>query len=290
MAPTYDYYTLSIQDLSGQLVSGKSSDRVAEGFEVSELIAHETSGPQDVRNASPAQAHQLDQNTINWFLTQASDVSIHYLVGGETIGAPVYRLCPENRAAYHAVGNKGVVDGVSKDNWISIGIERMGQPNDGPGPNQTAAMCKLALDIIRRHPKITVDHIISHQSIQSDRRDGNALVLAMREYVNANLGGDHVTDNSNQGPKPAAGDFSGATISFQDPVTGFYVLGDFARYYQAHGGLEFFGRPISSMTGGDTRFPDAQYIQWFERARFEWHPKEGLIMLGLVGREAMKAA
>lgn len=84
------------------------------------------------------------------------------------------------------------------------------------------------------------------------------------------------------------GDFSGTTASFQDPMTKFYVLGDFARYYQANGGLEFFGRPISSMTGGDTRYPEAQYVQWFERARFEWHPKEGKIMLGLVGREAME--
>jgi hypothetical protein len=86
---------------------------------------------------------------------------------------------------------------------------------------------------------------------------------------------------------PTGPDFSAANISFQDPVTKFFVLGDFARYYQAQGGLEFFGRPISSMTGGDTRFPEAQYVQWFERARFEWHPKEGKIMLGLVGREAM---
>jgi hypothetical protein len=41
------------------------------------------------------------------------------------------------------------------------------------------------------------------------------------------------------------------------------------------------------MMGGDARFPGVQFYQWFERARFEWHPKEGKIMLGLVGAEAM---
>jgi hypothetical protein len=88
-------------------------------------------------------------------------------------------------------------------------------------------------------------------------------------------------------PPPVGPDFTSTYISFQDPVTGKIVLGDFARYYQAHGGLEFFGRPISGMMGGDGRFSGVQYLQWFERARFEWHPKEGKIMLGLVGREAM---
>jgi hypothetical protein len=269
--------TIQIDDRSGQLADGKSAGRGS--YVIDQLILHETSGPHDVRNAAPDLARTLDDATISWFLTPRSEVSIHYLIGGENLGAPVYRLCPESRAAFHIVGTKGSVDGFSIDNHQSIGIERMGQPNDNPGPNQTRALCELALDICRRNPRITPDRIFSHAQLQPDRRDGNTLLDVVRNYVRANL--------EEKPTQPTGPDFTSTYISFQDPVTGKIVLGDFARYYQAHGGLEFFGRPISGMIGGDARFPGVQFFQWFERARFEWHPKEGLIMLGLVGREAM---
>jgi hypothetical protein len=268
---------VQIDDRSGQLADGKSAGRGS--YVIDELILHETSGPHDVRNAAPDLARTLDDATISWFLTPRSDVSIHYLIGGENLGAPVYRLCPENRAAYHIVGTKGSVDGFSIDNHQSIGIERMGQPNDNPGPNQARALCELALDICRRNARITPDRIFSHAQLQPDRRDGNTLLDIVRNYVRANL-----EEKPTQPPGP---DFTSTFISFQDPVTGKIVLGDFARYYLSHGGIEFFGRPISGMIGGDARFPGVQFYQWFERARFEWHPKEGKIMLGLVGREAM---
>jgi hypothetical protein len=151
---------------SGQLADGKSAGRGS--YVIDELILHETSGPHDVRNAAPDLARTLDDATISWFLTPRSDVSIHYLIGGENLGAPVYRLCPESRAAYHIVGTKGSVDGFSIDNHQSIGIERMGQPNDNPGPNQTRTLCELALDICRRNPRITPDRIFSHASLQPE--------------------------------------------------------------------------------------------------------------------------
>jgi hypothetical protein len=192
--------TLQIDDRSGQLAGGKSADRG--GYSIKEIILHETSGGHDVRNAAPDLARQLDSATISWFLTDRSDVSVHYLIGGENLNAPIYRLCPESRAAYHAIGNKGSVNGFSVDNHISIGIERMGQPWDNPGPNQTRAMCELAFDICQRH-NLKPEAIISHASIQSDRTDGNTLLVAVREYVrNGLLGGiNHVADN--QPPKPA---------------------------------------------------------------------------------------
>jgi hypothetical protein len=269
--------TIQIDDRAGQLADGKSAGRGS--YVIDEVILHETSGPHDVRNAAPDLARTLDDATISWFLTPRSEVSIHYLIGGENLGAPVYRLCPESRAAYHIVGTKGSVDGFSIDNHQSIGIERMGQPNDNPGPNQTRALCELALDICRRNQRITPDRIFSHAQLQPDRRDGNTLLDVVRNYVRANL--------VEKPTQPTGPDFTSTYISFQDPVTGKIVMGDFARYYNANGGLDFFGRPISGMMGGDARFPGVQFYQWFERARFEWHPKEGKIMLGLVGREAM---
>jgi hypothetical protein len=188
--------TIQIDDRSSQLASGKSSDRG--NYQIDELVLHETSGQNDVRNAAPDLARVLDNATISWFLTPRSDVSIHYLIGGENLGAPIYRLCPESQAAYHVIGRKGSVDGFSIDNHESIGIERMGQPNDNPGPNQTRALCELALDICKRNPRITPDRIFSHANLQDDRRDGNTLLAVVKKYVSDNLGVSHVESN-NQG-------------------------------------------------------------------------------------------
>jgi hypothetical protein len=107
-------------------------------------------------------------------------------------------------------------------------------------------------------------------------------VISRAKEILANGSGEEEKPTQPTGP-----DFTSTLHFFSRPGNGKDSAGDFARYYQAHGGLEFFGRPISGMRGGDARFPGVQFYQWFERARFEWHPKEGKIMLGLVGREAM---
>jgi hemopexin len=74
------------------------------------------------------------------------------------------------------------------------------------------------------------------------------------------------------------------------PETGKTVTGMFLDYWNTHGGLEQQGFPI---TDAYTEVNDADgqtYItQYFERARFEYHPENGdprfQVLLGLVGRE-----
>jgi murein DD-endopeptidase MepM/ murein hydrolase activator NlpD len=62
----------------------------------------------------------------------------------------------------------------------------------------------------------------------------------------------------------------------------------FKRYWDTHGGLSIFGFPISEeiTEGGYT-------VQYFERARFEYHPEnEGTpyeVLLGLLGTDAFRA-
>ena len=84
-------------------------------------------------------------------------------------------------------------------------------------------------------------------------------------------------------------DLATAAGSFQDPVTQFLVSEPFASFWRNNGGLGVFGRPISAQTAGGKIFPEGQAIQWFERARFELHAG-GVVMLGLVGREAREYA
>ncbi len=55
------------------------------------------------------------------------------------------------------------------------------------------------------------------------------------------------------------------------PETGYPVSGDWLNYYRAHGGAEVLGHPLGTVrpdpAGG------AQYVQYYQRAVFEWHPE-----------------
>ncbi len=50
---------------------------------------------------------------------------------------------------------------------------------------------------------------------------------------------------------------------------GLAVCYDFLSFYEAHGGARLFGYPISSFE----ILADGRIVQYFERARFEWHPE-----------------
>ncbi|HEX8218966.1 MAG TPA: glycosyl hydrolase [Chloroflexia bacterium] len=73
------------------------------------------------------------------------------------------------------------------------------------------------------------------------------------------------------------------------PETGQTVTEPFLSYWRDNGGLQVFGYPISRL------FTDERGLQqqWFERARFEYHPEfatEHEVLLGHLGLEALKAA
>ncbi len=65
------------------------------------------------------------------------------------------------------------------------------------------------------------------------------------------------------------------------PETGHSVMAAFLRYFEARGGADFFGYPITEMMVENGRI-----VQYFERARLEWHPDNppGLrVQLGRLG-------
>lgn len=59
-----------------------------------------------------------------------------------------------------------------------------------------------------------------------------------------------------------------APTSVLFPETGFTVSGPFLRYWQERGGLFSYGYPITAL-----REEDGLRVQYFERARMEWHPQ-----------------
>ncbi len=72
----------------------------------------------------------------------------------------------------------------------------------------------------------------------------------------------------------------GQSIYFDE--TGHNVRHGFLKYFQAHGGVEAFGLPLT-----EEFFEQGRAVQYFERARFEYHPEQvGTpyeVQLGLLG-------
>jgi hypothetical protein len=86
------------------------------------------------------------------------------------------------------------------------------------------------------------------------------------------------------------------TARFPDPhradityfaLVGHTLWGGFRDYWQAHGGLGQFGYPITEEFDEVSPTDGRRYtVQYFERARFEWHPKNNPpydVLLGLLG-------
>ncbi len=67
------------------------------------------------------------------------------------------------------------------------------------------------------------------------------------------------------------------------------LKGRFLTYWEANGGLERFGYPVSEETLElDLELGKVRVRQWFERARFEYHPENEVayeVQLGLLGNE-----
>ena len=69
--------------------------------------------------------------------------------------------------------------------------------------------------------------------------------------------------------------------------TGHNLGGTFRAYWEAHGGLAQFGYPFSEEIEERLEDGNIYRVQYFERARFEWHPEnppEYQLLLGQFGR------
>ena len=73
------------------------------------------------------------------------------------------------------------------------------------------------------------------------------------------------------------------------PVTNRILYGEFRKFFEANGDIPIFGFPLTDTTQeliAGTVYP---FVQWFERARMEWHPDLNKVLLGLVGTELLQA-
>jgi hypothetical protein len=92
-------------------------------------------------------------------------------------------------------------------------------------------------------------------------------------------------------PKGTPGRGASGGVCF--PETGYCVRGAFYDYWREHGALAQQGYPISPEFDEVSPYDGQSYrVQYFERARFEYHPENAApndILLGQLGREQFDA-
>ena len=80
---------------------------------------------------------------------------------------------------------------------------------------------------------------------------------------------------------------SGGATARHFPETGFTVGGRFLAYWENNGGLALYGYPLSAAFEQELEDGNAYLVQYFERARLEWHPENAApddVLLGQFGR------
>jgi N-acetyl-anhydromuramyl-L-alanine amidase AmpD len=208
--------------------------------------------------------------------TSNRDSSSHYLISAD--GQRISQLVREADTAWTA-GNLAY-------NRRGINIEQEGYADQGQFSDELyQAAGQLVARIAARHGvPLNRDHVIGHMEVP----DPDDLTL---------LGGA----SHHQDPGPGY-DFARllAIASASEPAspcrffaqTGHHLCRGFRAFWESYGdaALPTFGYPLSE------EFSDAAglVMQYFERARFEWHPGSGLnpwdVLLGHVGDEASERA
>ncbi|MEF3273668.1 MAG: sortase [Chloroflexus sp.] len=80
----------------------------------------------------------------------------------------------------------------------------------------------------------------------------------------------------------AANTAAGTPVLFRE--TGHTLAYAFREFYERQGGLPIFGYPLTEVF-----IEDGRPVQYFERARFEWHAELALVQVGHLGRWAATA-
>jgi N-acetyl-anhydromuramyl-L-alanine amidase AmpD len=117
-------------------------------------------------------------------LTKSGEVSAHYYT---TEDGRVHHFVPEGDTAWHA--GKTIYPSIT--NADTIGIEQ--EHIDGKEPwsdDQVRATARTVADIMRRHPNITLDHVVGHSDIAPERKQDplNYPWDDFRKYVQQDLG------------------------------------------------------------------------------------------------------
>jgi hypothetical protein len=278
-----------------------------QGNPILALVCHDTAGPNDFNSPgqSAAQGQAISDASARYLSNNSAQASVHWLVGAESCGAPIYKIVPETSIAYHCGGINGAPSHWQDPdthqsysgygcNQISIGIERLGQTNDKVGPNQLAALQLLTKDIVSRYSILTNPlRTIAHAEIDQNRTDGYTWRDQARNWIKSGF----MTTLPFGATIDTAGNIhiNGLVIAwgFRDAFLTLNRLFPKPTTSQDIGvaiqrGVEAYGLPIRNEEDGKPYNCDS--VQYFQRSRFEYHAKNQApydILFGLLGQELL---
>ncbi|MEO8286352.1 MAG: hypothetical protein ABI670_07920 [Chloroflexota bacterium] len=134
----------------------------------------------------------------------------------------------------------------------------------------------------------SVDVPVEESSVVLVKSDGTNIPLTVRDgLVSVTISEDPIFIDE---IKPKATANLDAAVDTSSP-TGLRPANRFLAYWQKSGGLPLFGYPISGERIEKSSTDGKEYIvQWFERARFEYHPEyagtDAEVLLGLLGSQS----
>jgi hypothetical protein len=169
------------------------------------LVLHDSIGDSSDpdRNDLPLDlsGFQTRENATVSRLQSGATPSIHYLIGPEALGAPVYRICQEDGVVAQVRGNtetpshwlapngiewNGQTNGLDIINYIAIGIMRWGAPGEEPGPSQTASLAALVVRLAHQY-NLTPQRLVSIQEISAGQPGGTSLLERLRATIGKEL-------------------------------------------------------------------------------------------------------
>jgi N-acetyl-anhydromuramyl-L-alanine amidase AmpD len=207
---------------------------------------------------------------LHWFSDPASDASAHYLVNKD---GSVWQFVREEDTAWANGEVRNPDRGIpwlddclrrgQNPNRLTVSVETERRWQEPLAAPQHRALVDLLRGILARHA-LPADrqHLVPHSAI-----DG-----VNRAHCPGNLDWERLL-----------ADLAAPAAARTFPATGQTVRGPFLAFWLARGGLPIFGYPLTP-----ERREGTLTVQWFERARFELHPGN-VVMLGRVGAELLAA-
>ncbi|GAC1555850.1 MAG: hypothetical protein NVS2B7_31550 [Herpetosiphon sp.] len=168
--------------------------------------------------------------------------------------------------------------------------------------NNNGGLSVFGYPLDNRHPEVNKDDGQSHETqwFERNRFERHSEKPAPYDVLLGRLGDELlIRQGRNWKNEPNQGNPLGGQCQHFDQ-TNRDVCGPFLDFWRAYGlhdatldaynqSLQLFGLPLTGVKMETNPNGDAVLTQWFERARFEWHPEKPVpykLLLGLLGREA----
>jgi N-acetyl-anhydromuramyl-L-alanine amidase AmpD len=275
-------------------IGSPNFDTGRSGHTVKAIVLHGTGTPGTL---------QPGIGDVDSTFAQDGGVSTHFAVDRN---GNIHQYVKTSDVAY---GN-GIVDSVGPDpsvgwlvdNWhknVNPNLETISIETKNDSSNaqpltevQYQAVLWLVCQLLTQNPQIPLDRhsgILGHYQIQQQGRARCPGPNFPWDRLMADLKTANIPQNGGVSSVNSQ-TFSSVNLLTNQPAQ-IAVNAPFLDFWKKYGGLTVFGLPVTpELPAAQLGLSFAGSVQYFERARFEWHDQEKMVMLGRVGAELLQAS